>query len=66
MDPAHLSHEVARQLETGRISRDLLSEVKGIYTGVILAEAQCIEVDGKQAAQVKVVVVEGLKSPLRQ
>ena len=58
------SLKMVRQPETRPISGDqLLSEVKGIYAGLVMVEAKCVEVDGKQAAQAKAMEVEGLKPP---
>jgi len=60
----HPSLKMVRQPETRPISGDqLLSEVKGIYAGLVMVEAKCVEVDGKQAAQAKAMEVEGLKPP---
>ncbi|KAF8467428.1 hypothetical protein BDZ91DRAFT_793776 [Kalaharituber pfeilii] len=56
--------QMVRQPETRPISGDqLLSEVKGIYAGLVMVEAKCVEVDGKQAAQAKAMEQEGLKPP---
>ncbi|KAF8418948.1 hypothetical protein EV426DRAFT_299395 [Tirmania nivea] len=58
------SLKMVKQPETRPISGDqLLSEVKGIYAGLVMVEAKCVEVDGKQAAQAKAMEVEGLKPP---
>ena len=38
------------QPETRPISQDqLLAEVKGIYAGLVMIEAKCVDVDNKQA-----------------
>ncbi|KAF3902925.1 hypothetical protein AA313_de0210132 [Arthrobotrys entomopaga] len=43
--------ELILQPETRPISQDqLVAEVKGIYAGLVMVEAKCIEVDSKQAA----------------
>ncbi|KAI9678451.1 MAG: hypothetical protein M1829_002049 [Trizodia sp. TS-e1964] len=42
--------ELVRQLETRAIPQErLVTEVKSIYHGLLMVEAKCIEVDGKQA-----------------
>ncbi|KAF8467860.1 hypothetical protein BDZ91DRAFT_782504 [Kalaharituber pfeilii] len=41
----------------------LLSEVKQIYAGLVMVEAKCVEVDGKQAALAKAMEQEGLSLP---
>ncbi|RFU26395.1 hypothetical protein B7463_g9949, partial [Scytalidium lignicola] len=44
-------YDMIPQPETRPISQDqLVAEVKGIYAGLVMVEAKCIEVDGKQAA----------------
>jgi len=58
----HPSLKMVRQPETRPISgNQLLLEVKGIYSGLMMVEAKCVEVDGKQAAQVKAMEIKGLK-----
>ena len=43
-------YEIVPQPETRPISQEqLVAEVKGIYAGLIMVEAKCIEVDNKQA-----------------
>ena len=43
-------YEIVLQPETRPISQEqLVAEVKGIYTGLVMVEAKCIEVDNKQA-----------------
>jgi hypothetical protein len=43
-------YDIVRQPETRLISHEqLVAEVKGIYAGLVLVEAKCIEVDNKQA-----------------
>jgi hypothetical protein len=43
--------DIIRQPETRPISQEqLVAEVKGIYAGLVMVEAKCIEVDNKQAA----------------
>ncbi|KAI9812741.1 MAG: hypothetical protein M1827_004497 [Pycnora praestabilis] len=43
--------ELVLQPETRPISQEqLVAEVKGIYAGLVMVEAKCIEVDNKQAA----------------
>jgi hypothetical protein len=45
------SHDIILKPETRPISQDLLpAEVKGIYAGLAMVEAKCIEVDNKRAA----------------
>jgi hypothetical protein len=42
---------IIREPETRPISQEqLVAEVKGIYAGLVMVEAKCIEVDNKQAA----------------
>jgi len=44
-------YELMLQPETRSISQEqLVAEVKGIYAGLVMVEAKCIEVDNKQAA----------------
>ncbi|KAI5811270.1 hypothetical protein DFH27DRAFT_19132 [Peziza echinospora] len=60
----HPDLAMVRQPETRPISADqLLSEVKGIYAGLVMVEAKCLEVDGRQAAQAKALEAEGLDPP---
>jgi hypothetical protein len=43
-------YEIVLQPETRPISQEqLVAEVKGIYAGLVMVEAKCIEVDNKQA-----------------
>ncbi|PQE16120.1 methyltransferase domain-containing protein [Rutstroemia sp. NJR-2017a BBW] len=43
-------YTIILQLETRPISQEqLVAEVKGIYAGLVMVEAKCIEVDNKQA-----------------
>jgi hypothetical protein len=43
--------DIIREPETRPISQEqLVAEVKGIYAGLVMVEAKCIEVDNKQAA----------------
>lgn len=43
--------DLIRQPETRPISQEqLVAEVKGIYAGLVMVEARCIEVDNKQSA----------------
>ncbi|KAK6335811.1 hypothetical protein TWF730_003188 [Orbilia blumenaviensis] len=50
--------ELILQPETRPISQEqLVAEVKGIYAGLVMVEAKCIEVDSKQAAA----ATQGLK-----
>jgi hypothetical protein len=45
-----VSYDIILQLETRPISQEqLIAEVKGIYAGLVIAEAKCLEVDNKQA-----------------
>lgn len=45
------SYDIILQPETKPISQEqLVAEVKGIYAGLVMVEAKCIEVDNKQAA----------------
>jgi hypothetical protein len=45
------SYDIILQPETRPISQEqLVAEVKGIYAGLVMVEAKCIEVDNKQAA----------------
>ena len=42
---------IIRESETRPISQEpLVAEVKGIYAGLVMVEAKCIEVDNRQAA----------------
>lgn len=42
---------ILKQPETRPISQEqLVAEVKGIYAGLVMVEAKCIEVDNKQAS----------------
>ncbi|PVH80815.1 hypothetical protein DL98DRAFT_366408, partial [Cadophora sp. DSE1049] len=44
-------YDIIMQPETRPISQEqLVAEVKGIYAGLVMVEAKCIEVDNKQAA----------------
>jgi hypothetical protein len=44
------NYEIVLQPETRPISQEqLVAEVKGIYGGLVMVEAKCIEVDNKQA-----------------
>lgn len=44
------TYDILRQPETRPISQEqLVAEVKGIYAGLVMVEARCIEVDGKHA-----------------
>ncbi|KAM0145976.1 hypothetical protein ACHAQE_010980 [Botrytis cinerea] len=46
-------YDIIFQLETRPISQEqLVAEVKGIYAGLVMVEAKCIEVDNKQATLV--------------
>ncbi|KAG0155973.1 hypothetical protein PDIDSM_3146 [Penicillium digitatum] len=43
-------HEMFRQPETHTITEEqLISEVRGIYTGLVMVEKKCIEIDRQQA-----------------
>ncbi|RDW62266.1 putative telomerase-binding protein est1a protein [Coleophoma cylindrospora] len=43
-------YDIMLELETRPISQEqLVAEVKGIYAGLVMVEAKCIEVDNKQA-----------------
>ncbi|CAI7671135.1 unnamed protein product [Penicillium viridicatum] len=43
-------HEMFRQPETHTISEEqLINEVRGIYTGLVMVEKKCIEIDRQQA-----------------
>ena len=45
------AYDIELQLETPPISQEqLVAEVKGIYAGLVMIEAKCIEVDNKQAS----------------
>ena len=49
--PGEEGYEIVLQPETRPISQEqLVAEVKGIYAGLVMVEAKCIEVDNKQAA----------------
>jgi hypothetical protein len=49
-NPDDESYDVILQPETRPISQEqLVAEVKGIYAGLVMVEAKCIEVDNKQA-----------------
>ncbi|KAI1181227.1 hypothetical protein F4777DRAFT_585149 [Nemania sp. FL0916] len=49
------AHELIRQPETRSISQEqLVAEVKGIYTGLMMVESKCIEVDNAQSSQTDV------------
>ena len=55
---------IVKQPETRPITTEqLLSEVRGIYAGLVMVEAKCVEVDEKQASQAKAMEQEGLKPP---
>ncbi|KAL2062098.1 hypothetical protein VTL71DRAFT_6364 [Oculimacula yallundae] len=48
--PRQESFDIIMQPETRPISQEqLVAEVKGIYAGLVMVEAKCIEVDNKQA-----------------
>jgi hypothetical protein len=48
--PKEDSYDIILQPETRPISQEqLVAEVKGIYAGLVMVEAKCIEVDNKQA-----------------
>ncbi|KAG0650064.1 esl2 [Hyphodiscus hymeniophilus] len=48
--PKDESYDIVLQPETRPISQEqLVAEVKGIYAGLVMVEAKCIEVDNKQA-----------------
>ncbi|KAH8816834.1 hypothetical protein F5884DRAFT_777558 [Xylogone sp. PMI_703] len=48
---SNAQYDMIPQPETRPISQDqLVAEVKGIYAGLVMVEAKCIEVDTKQAA----------------
>ena len=50
-EPAEEPSRIIREPETRPISQEqLVAEVKGIYAGLVMVEAKCIEVDNKQAA----------------
>ncbi|KAJ6257488.1 hypothetical protein Dda_7273 [Drechslerella dactyloides] len=50
-DGSEQQPELILQPETRPISQEqLVAEVKGIYAGLVMVEAKCIEVDSKQAA----------------
>ncbi|KAK6336133.1 hypothetical protein TWF696_001700 [Orbilia brochopaga] len=50
-DASEQQPELILQPETRPISQEqLVAEVKGIYAGLVMVEAKCIEVDSKQAA----------------
>ena len=45
------TYDIVMQPETRPISQEqLVAEVKGIYAGLVMVEAKCIEVDNKQAS----------------
>ncbi|KAK3345766.1 hypothetical protein B0H65DRAFT_426693 [Neurospora tetraspora] len=47
-----MSIEFLRQPETRAISQEqLVTEVKGIYAGLVMVESKCIEVDNAQNAE---------------
>jgi hypothetical protein len=49
-NPEDKSYDIILQPETRPISQEQLeAEVKGIYAGLVMVEAKCIEVDNKQA-----------------
>jgi hypothetical protein len=49
--PRDDGYDIISQPETRPISQEqLVAEVKGIYAGLVMVEAKCIEVDNKQAA----------------
>jgi len=49
--PKEELYDIVMQPETRPISQEqLVAEVKGIYAGLVMVEAKCIEVDNKQAA----------------
>jgi hypothetical protein len=49
--PKDESFDIMLQPETRPISQEqLVAEVKGIYAGLVMVEAKCIDVDNKQAA----------------
>jgi hypothetical protein len=44
------NYDIIMQPETRPVSQEqLVAEVKGIYAGLVMVEAKCIEVDNKQA-----------------
>jgi hypothetical protein len=48
--PKEETYDIILQPETRPISQEqLVAEVKGIYAGLVMVEAKCIEVDNKQA-----------------
>jgi hypothetical protein len=50
LPPKEDSYDIILQPETRPISQEqLVAEVKGIYAGLVMVEAKCIEVDNKQA-----------------
>jgi hypothetical protein len=50
LPPKEDSYGIILQPETRPISQEqLVAEVKGIYVGLVMVEAKCIEVDNKQA-----------------
>ncbi|KAL5329581.1 hypothetical protein ACEPPN_003095 [Leptodophora sp. 'Broadleaf-Isolate-01'] len=50
LPPREESYDIIIQPETRPISQEqLVAEVKGIYAGLVMVEAKCIEVDNKQA-----------------
>ncbi|KAL5325165.1 hypothetical protein ACEPPN_006288 [Leptodophora sp. 'Broadleaf-Isolate-01'] len=50
LPPREESYDIIMQPETRPISQEqLVAEVKGIYAGLVMVEAKCIEVDNKQA-----------------
>jgi hypothetical protein len=50
LPPKEDSYDIILQPETRPISQEqLVAEVKGIYVGLVMVEAECIEVDNKQA-----------------
>ena len=51
MKKPEAGHEIRSQPETRPISHDqLVIEVKGIYAGLVMVEAKCIDIDEKQTA----------------
>ncbi|KUJ21773.1 uncharacterized protein LY89DRAFT_729275 [Mollisia scopiformis] len=53
------SYDIIPQPETRPISQEqLVAEVKGIYAGLVMVEAKCIEVDNKQA-----ILAQGTSQP---
>jgi len=50
LQPSEETFELVLQPETRPISQEqLVAEVKGIYAGLVMVEAKCMEIDSKQA-----------------